>query len=36
MDGNVVGVGFLIFVDNIVRGGVGTCVGMLMAGNETV
>jgi hypothetical protein len=30
------GVGFLIFVNNIVHGIVGTCVGMLMAGDETV
>ena len=35
-DGNAGGVGFLIFVDNIVRGSVSTCVGMLMAGDETV
>ncbi len=30
------GVGFLIFTDNIVYGIVGTCVGMLVAGDETV
>ena len=35
-DGNVGGVGFLIFINSIVCGSVGTCVGMLMAGNETV
>jgi hypothetical protein len=35
-ESNVGGVGFLIFTDNIVHDIVGTCVGMLVAGDETV
>ena len=35
-ESNVGGGGYLIFTDNIVHGSVGTCVGMLMAGDETV